>query len=411
MTRDVWMIGRVDQFALLAAHLAGQGRLARWDSFWRHSAPTKKQHNTRQPRTLNAVLERPSRRVDACLANIPGRHILPDLLEKPARSLRLPAYNLASDLPLSWLAARHMPPGVRLLHGQGNYSLPAMRKAHKHNIMTISDVTGQLAPIRARQLTAEYQAHGQKWREISGFLAHRRVAEAHSASAVFAPSEALAEGLIECGIAENRIHIIPFDAPLARQCLLWQRPASPHPASAAHPLRLLYIGELSLAKGLSALIKAFKTLRLNYGSALTLTLIGKGRNCAASLLANLPDGVTWHGAIPSTDIPAALKSADIFVFPSLSEGSSLAVQEAMAAALPVITTHEAGSAVNDGHNGIIIPPRDATALSTALQSLIEDPALRDKLGASACTTIARQLAEGYGNRVCTAYDKVLRDHG
>ncbi|OKH89069.1 glycosyltransferase family 4 protein [Thalassospira sp. TSL5-1] len=397
MTGDVWMIGRVDQFALLAAHLAGQGRLARWDSFWRYSAPDE------NPCTL---LSRPSRRVDASLAAIPGRHIMPDLLGKSARLLRLPAHNLASDLPLSWLAARHMPPGVRLLHGQGNYSLPALQKAHRHKIPTINDVTGQLAPIRAKQLAAEYQAHGQKWREISGFLARRRIAEARFASAVFAPSDTVAEGLLDCGIKENRIHIIPFDAPLARQCLLLQRPPKTE-----NPLRLLYIGELSLAKGISALLQVFKALRAQYGDAITLTLIGKARTCAASLTATLPEGVIWHGPIPASDIPKALNAADIFVFPSLSEGSSLAVQEAMAASLPVITTHDAGSAITDGQNGLIIPPRDTGALCAAINRLMHDTALRDTLGMVARATIARQLTEGYGNRVCTAYDRVLSAHG
>ncbi|WP_254424061.1 glycosyltransferase family 4 protein [Thalassospira marina] len=412
MNPDIWMIGRVDQFALLAAHLARQGRLARWDSFWRHCTPDAQAPApaTTTHRNLQSLFARPARRVDPVLTGIKGRHLTPDILGKSPRMLRLPAHNLASDLPLSWLAARNMPHNVRILHGQGNYSLPAMKRARKHHIITISDVTGQLAPIRAMQLGAEYQQYGQKWREISAFLAKRRIKEACFADAVFAPSATVANGLITCGVAEERIHIIPFDAPLARQCLLLDRPISTLPSPSC-PLHLLFIGEISLAKGIAVLLRAFQMLRSRYNATVTLTLIGRERQCAADLMAGLPDGVNWQGAIPARDVPSALQKADIFVFPSLSEGSSLAVQEAMAASLPVITSFDAGSPIEDGKNGIIIPPRNADALANAILRLVHDATLRQTLGTNARNTIARQLAEGYGNRVCNAYDEVLTRHG
>ncbi|OSQ39755.1 hypothetical protein TMES_07330 [Thalassospira mesophila] len=411
MIADIWMIGRIDQFAVLGAHLAQQGRLARWDSFWRHSdllAPQQTRLPSPPHHRLRALLNRPSRRVDAQMATIPGRHLLPDILGHVARTCRLPGYNLASDLPLSWLAASHMPATARILHGQGNYSLPAMQRARKNGVLTISDVTGQLAPIRTRQLGDEYRAHHRNWREISSFLARRRLGEARFADAVFAPSETVAQGLAQCGIAPNNIHIVPFDAPLARQCLTLRRPDT---AVSNNSFQLLYIGDMALAKGLATLIDGFKTLRRQFGPAIHLSLIGRARDCARSLLAHLPDGATWQGQQPPTTILHALQTADLFVFPSLSEGSSLAVQEAMAAGMAVITTPAAGSIIKDGHNGVLIPPRDPGALVHAITKLMRDRPFGAKLGQAARTAIAAQLGEGYGNRVCAAYDRVLTRHG
>lgn len=412
MTADIWMIGRIDQFAILGAYLAQQGRLARWDSFWRHTdqpitPPARFPHARRHRPGL--FLNRPSRRVDACMAAIPGRHIVPDLLGYAARKCRLPGHNLASDLPLSWLAASHMPASARILHGQGNYSLPAMQKARKNGILTISDVTGQLAPTRARQLDDEYRAHHQKWREISSFLARRRVDEARFADAVFAPSQSVAQGLVDCGIAANRIHVVPFDAPLARQCLMLDRPQDV--SLARDTFDLLYIGDMALAKGLAVLLDSFKILRRQFGPRITLSLIGPARDCARHLLAPLPDGVTWHGQQPQNHVPDALQRADLFVLPSLSEGSSLAIQEAMAAGLPVITTTAAGSIIKDGHDGILVPPRDRNALVKAVTRLLLDRAFAVKLGERAKSAISTQLAEGYGTRVNAAYDRVLTRHG
>ena len=103
--------------------------------------------------------------------------------------------------------------------------------------------------------------------------------------------------------------------------------------------------------------------------------------------------------------------ADLFVLPSLSEGSSLAIQEAMAAGLPVITTTAAGSIIKDGHNGILVPPRDRNALVKAVTRLLLDRAFAVKLGERAKSAISTQLAEGYGTRVNAAYDRILTRHG
>jgi glycosyltransferase involved in cell wall biosynthesis len=393
---DIWMIGRVDQFRILASHLAQSGRLARWDSFWRA--------------TQTGLITPAGRVVDNGLGDIPGRHLWPDILDKTARKLRLPAHNLGSDLMLGWLAARAMPKGVRLLHGQGNYSLPAMRRARQAGTVIVSDVTGQLAPIRERQLAEEYRLHNRQWCEISAFLARRRLAEARFADAIFAPSDAVAEGLVDCGIAQNRIDIIPFDAPLVRT-ILNRPPKSTTPEQHDRSIRLLYVGEISLAKGVRTLLQSFGHLRIRSSRPVSLTLIGRAKADAKHWLTQLPFGCEWIGPQKADAIIDHLGAADIFVFPSHSEGSSLAVMEAMASGLAIVTTPAAGSPIHDGHDGILLPPGEPREWAERLAYLIENPALCHKLGQAARKSITNLLAEGYGPRVEAAYDRVLTRHG
>jgi len=386
----VWMIGRNDQFRILAAHLAHKDRLVRWDSFWRDHG--------------NGLITPPARYVDPVLASIPGRHLLPDLLGKAAQKLGLPARNLYSDLPLSLLARIHMP-DARILHGQGNYSLPAMRAARTHGMAIISDVTGQLAPIRQRQLADEYRHHGLRYREISNFLAHRRIAEARFADGVFAPSDAVAAGLEECGIDPARIHLVPFASGLCTQLLNCKRPMQRRSS-----IRLLYVGNIAIAKGIRILIEAFRTLRTRLGPTITLDLIGPAQPCALAYPAKLPQGCVWHGPLPQTELSCHLAAADIFVFPSLSEGSSLAVLEAMAAGCAVIATPNAGSPIKHDQTGILIPPRNSEALADAIHDLQANPAKRKALGKAARQQISADIMQGYGNRVEAAYDRVLVHH-
>ncbi|MDG4718169.1 MULTISPECIES: glycosyltransferase family 4 protein [Thalassospira] len=388
---SVWMVSRVDQAAILAAHLANQNRLVRWDSFWRHDG-----HGYFSP---------PSRKTDPMLTPIPGRHLLPDLLGQAAKKLRLPAGNLYSDIPLSLLASLRIPK-ADIFHGQGNYSLPAMRRAKARGMITIADITGQLAPTRYQQLAAEYHAHGRSYHEISEFLARRRMSEARFADAVLAPSETVACGLQDCGISERNIFLVPFLSPLCGSLL--NRPRPPRHETV---IRILYVGNLSLAKGIAHLLAAWDMVRRQYRLRASLTLVGRAQPCAKALLENLPDGCEWLGALPQNEVADRMLSADIFVFPSLSEGSSLAVMEAMAAGCAIVTTFDAGSPVINHLNGFIIPPRDAGAITTALSVLIENPAMRKSLSQSARDQINHDLQTGYGNRVDAAYETVLSRHG
>ena len=90
-----------------------------------------------------------------------------------------------------------------------------------------------------------------------------------------------------------------------------------------------------------------------------------------------------------------LSKADLFVFPSLSEGFSFALLEAMAAGLPIVTT-PAGAAVDmlsHGHNAMVVPFSDTTALVTAVRQALGDPGLRERLGRAARTTAMRYTSQ------------------
>ena len=94
------------------------------------------------------------------------------------------------------------------------------------------------------------------------------------------------------------------------------------------------------------------------------------------------------------DVPRLLQAMDVFVLPSLGEGISNTVLEAMASGLPVIATAVGGNVelVEDGCNGSLVPPGDQLALSNALAALLHDDSERARRGAN-----ARQ-------RVCERFD-------
>jgi sugar transferase (PEP-CTERM/EpsH1 system associated) len=139
------------------------------------------------------------------------------------------------------------------------------------------------------------------------------------------------------------------------------------------------VGRIQPVKDQVTLLKAFAELVQSY-AYLRLAVIGDGpllndlRGFAETL------GITKLTWLPGAigNIPDALRRFDVFVLPSLSEGISNTVLEAMASGVPVVATAVGGNLelVEDGHCGRLFPPGDVTTLARLLGGYIADPLLR-----------------------------------
>src|SRR5262249_3767339 len=89
------------------------------------------------------------------------------------------------------------------------------------------------------------------------------------------------------------------------------------------------------------------------------------------------------GRVSHAEVPARMAAADVFVFPSLFEGSAVVTYEALACGLPSIVTPNAGAVVRDGVEGFVVPPRDVAALADRMERLGSDLQLRATCAAAA----------------------------
>jgi glycosyltransferase involved in cell wall biosynthesis len=82
------------------------------------------------------------------------------------------------------------------------------------------------------------------------------------------------------------------------------------------------------------------------------------------------------------DIPEIMNALDVFVLPSLNEGMGRVLVEAMAAGKPIVASRVGGilDLVKDGQNGLLVEPRDTSALCDAIEKLLADKTLRDAMG-------------------------------
>jgi glycosyltransferase involved in cell wall biosynthesis len=142
-----------------------------------------------------------------------------------------------------------------------------------------------------------------------------------------------------------------------------------------HTLRVLSVARLAAGKGLRYLVEALGELR---GEDVSLTLVGSGpeeRNLRALARASGAGNVTFAGAVRHEHIAEYYRQADVFVLPSLSEGLSNAVLEALACGLPLLLTSAEGTVqlLRDGWNGCVIRKRSAADIAECLRRYLQDP--------------------------------------
>jgi glycosyltransferase involved in cell wall biosynthesis len=118
----------------------------------------------------------------------------------------------------------------------------------------------------------------------------------------------------------------------------------------------------------------------------------------------VPANVRWLHHVPSAAVHRLYQSSDVFVLPSLSEGSALVIYEAMASGLPVIVTPNSGSVARDGVDGYVVPSRNVSAIAERLEWLHGHPDLRIQMGAAARHLILEKYTwQHYRRRLAAAY--------
>lgn len=148
-------------------------------------------------------------------------------------------------------------------------------------------------------------------------------------------------------------------------------------------VEILFVGRIVEQKGLDVLVRALASLA---AASWRLTLVGDGvlraEIAALARRHGLAERVVFKGWVAREDLAAILRGADLFVLPSREEGMANAMMEAMASGLPVVATRIAGSSevVVDGETGLLVPADDEGALGRALETLVADPTMRERMG-------------------------------
>jgi glycosyltransferase involved in cell wall biosynthesis len=162
-------------------------------------------------------------------------------------------------------------------------------------------------------------------------------------------------------------------------------------------LRVLTVGAVGLQKGAPDVLTAARQTK----EVATFRMVGQVR-VAPSAERDLRSHLELRGAVPRSDIGEHFAWADVFLLPSICEGSATVTYEALASGLPVICTRNTGSVVRDGVDGFIVPIRSPEAIAKRLEQLASDRQLLRQLSLNARQRSAEFTLERYGERLLGA---------
>ncbi len=167
------------------------------------------------------------------------------------------------------------------------------------------------------------------------------------------------------------------------------------------PLRVLYLGNVALAKGVQYLVEAARLL----ANQPVQFFVGGSIYISSSIIQSGPKNIRWLGRIPRSQTGEVYSDCDIFVFPTLSDGFGLTQLEALAHGLPVITTPNCGRVVEDRVSGFIVPPRDPRALAEAILRFVRNPELARTMAPRCHEAVKAFSVDVYGRRLLAIIKK------
>jgi glycosyltransferase involved in cell wall biosynthesis len=229
--------------------------------------------------------------------------------------------------------------------------------------------------------------------------------------AATAVSTEVRDELLRAGFNSERTYYIPNGVPLSpptikTKSMFRRRLGLPQDRFIA-----LFVGRLAEQKAPEFLIEAWKGVIDNHPAS-RLIFLGDGEKRseleAEVRTAGMEDFIHFAGRVD--DVESYLHAADLFVLPSVTEGMSMALLEAMANRLPVVASRVSGTSdiLRHEENGLLFESGDRDGLTAAISSLIESPKRREELGQRARETVEKDYAlDKAVDRYYRLYDSLL----
>jgi len=175
--------------------------------------------------------------------------------------------------------------------------------------------------------------------------------------------------LVEARVNGSKLSVIPlaYESPITDTPITRAYPAR---FTSDRPLRVLFLGQVNLRKGVARLFDAIRQLK---DEPIEFEFVGRVQVAVPADLKNNAR-VRWIGAVPRGKTSDFYRTADVLIFPTLSDGFGLTQLEAQTHGLPVIASRHCGDVVKHGVNGLLLGEPTADAIIEALRFCLADPA-------------------------------------
>lgn len=274
-----------------------------------------------------------------------------------------------TDRAYARAAARRQLPRHEVFFGYSYASLETLAAEQQRGVATILD---QIDPgawefeLVAEEMARFPELAGPPPALPAGYYERNRQ-EWALADRVVVNSVFSRDALVKQGVPGEKLVVIPLCFETAGS----QSKAEIRRRRPDRPLRVLFLGQVILRKGIHYLMEAARLLEKEPVQFDVVGPIGIFQTAVAAA----PKNMTFHGRATRDQTAGWYRQSDLFILPTLSDGFAITQLEAMSYGLPVIATSSCGEVVTDGVDGHIVPARATAELAGAIQRHLAEPDL------------------------------------
>lgn len=293
-----------------------------------------------------------------------------------------------------WASSRLGPADV--VHAFANFALETGRRARAGGAMTVLDRASAHVSVQRRIIEEECRRFRVREVQSRPELHERALREYDEADAIIAPSTFVRTTFVEAGVPAAKIHVVPLGVDASTVVGAKRRTGR---------FRVLYVGGVTLRKGIPYLLEAMRLLSGDF----ELVLVGVVSPGLRSLVTASRPRPTIVGPVDREQLARLYQEAAVLVLPSVEDGFGLVVLEAMACGVPVIVTTAVGASdvVREGTDGFVVPPRDPEAIADRISRLRDRPDAAAAMRTAAAERARTYSWDTYGDRIVEAYGRIL----
>lgn len=307
-------------------------------------------------------------------------------------------YNIVSDIFFDYLASRQIEEKIDFFIGFNNFCEIQFKHYKTQGVKLFLEQ--RIAHVDT-EIEIYLKEFGEIPQNLSKTMIERKKREYELADYILVPSSFVEESMINNGVAKEKILKIPYGydpSIFKKDNTVYKKENGKFTA--------IFVGQIGYRKGIKYLLEAVKSLSDNNNS-IELILVGNVDQNIKPLLKEYKAYYKQLDFIPQNELIQLYNQSDVFIFPSLCEGSARVVYEAAACGLPLVVTHNSGTFVENGKEGLIIKPFDAREIERALTLLKENRELKENMSSLALETVKGYTWANYGVKLVEAINKVL----
>ena len=258
--------------------------------------------------------------------------------------------------------------------GLSGSGLQSGRRIHALGGRYVCDRGSAHIRVQDELLKTEHDRWGLPFQGIDPRVIDLECAEYEEADCITVPSQFAMKSFLDAGVPFHKLRLLPYGVNLSR--------FEPTRRPASDAFNVLFVGAMSLQKGIPYLLQAFS--RVEHPRK-KLNLVGTP---SAELIQLMKDQGLWSeqvcvlGAMPQQELKHIMSASHVMVLPSVQDGFGMVMAQAMACACPVIASRNTGASdlFEDGVQGYIVAERNSDALANRLQTLADQPESRSAMG-------------------------------